>query len=84
MALYTIQDFIITVYTSINVITIHNEDIPNPHAQYRCAVAIETVIKVYTRRGREKTILNTRDGRQRVNSYGNNYILNYINKNNRQ
>ena len=39
MALYTIRDFTTIAYAQIDVIVAYNGDIPNPHAQHKCAVA---------------------------------------------
>jgi len=43
-----------------------------------------TITKAHIRRGREKTALNTEDGRKGLNSYRNNCTLGYTNGNNRQ
>ena len=40
MALYTTQDSITIVYAWTNIIIIHNGDIPNLYAQYKCIIAI--------------------------------------------
>ena len=44
----------------------------------------QIVTEAHTRRRKKKTILNIGDERLGLNSCGNNYILNHINKNNRQ
>jgi len=43
---------------------------------------VQTAIKACTKCGREITALNTGNGRQRLNSYRNNCMLDYINGNN--
>jgi hypothetical protein len=45
---------------------------------------MQIAIKIYIRRKKEEIILNIGNGRQGLNSCRNNYILNYINGNNKQ
>ena len=45
---------------------------------------VQTATEAHTKCKREETALNTKDRRQRLNSYGNNYTLGHINESNRQ
>ena len=45
---------------------------------------VQTATKAHTRCGKKETALNTGDKKQGLNSCRNNYMLNYINRNNRQ
>jgi len=53
-------------------------------AQIKTKQNAQTATEAHIRRGREKTALNTGDGRQGLNSCGNNCTPGYTNGNNRR